>query len=150
MSHDLLQSSPKKIRLKHERHVLFLLHVLQFGYLSEHRTEQLAPVYMLLSQLAVLSSHITFISQNPGSPGQLSHDLLQSPPKNVLIKQLVHVLFLSHVLQFGYLFEHNSEQFTPVYEALSQIPVLFKQIPFISQSPGQLAHDLLQSPPKNV
>ena len=74
------------------------MHVLQFEYLTEHNTEQLAPVYELLSQFVVLSKHIPFISQ---SPGHFAHDLLQSPPKNFWLKHERHVLFLSHVLQLN-------------------------------------------------
>ena len=78
----------------------------------------------------LLSKHIPFISQ---SPGQFAHDLLQSPPKNFWLKHERHVLFLSHVLQFEYLTEHNTEQLAPVNELLSQLDELSKHIPFISQ-----------------
>ena len=59
----------------------------------------------------------------------------------------MHVLFLSHVSQFEYLAEHNSEHLSPVYELFIQFESLSKHVPFISQPPGQLPHDSLQNPP---
>ena len=44
----------------------------QFGYFLEHNSEQLAPVYDILSHNVILSAHIPSISQIPGQLKQSS------------------------------------------------------------------------------
>ena len=53
----------------------------------------------------------------------------------------------NHYGPFGYFTEHLTEQLGPVYVSSSHFVELSKHIPFISQSPGQLAQESSQVSP---